>query len=54
MKSCFQGFVPLKKLANNMGIEFDLVTPTDNSEDFGYKKADGNWTGLMRKFSWDF
>ena len=34
-----------------MKIDYDLILPTDNSEDFGYKKPDGNWTGLIGKMS---
>jgi len=39
--------IMFQKLADIMGIDYDLVLPTDKSEDFGYKKPDGNWTGLM-------
>jgi hypothetical protein len=36
-----------KRLAKQMKIDFDVIVPTDNSEDFGYKTPDGNWTGLI-------
>ena len=36
-----------QKLAELMKIDYDLILPTDNSEDFGIKTPDGNWTGLI-------
>lgn len=40
-----------QKLSELMNIDYDLILPTDNSEDFGFKKPDGNWTGLVGKKS---
>ena len=40
-----------KRLAASMNIDYDLILPTDNSSDYGYKKADGNWTGLIGKLT---
>ena len=36
-----------QRLAEVMKIDYDLILPTDNSEDFGVKTPDGNWTGLI-------
>ena len=38
-----------ERLAQSMNIDYDLILPTDNSEDYGYKTKDGNWTGLIGK-----
>ena len=43
------GYCPLmlKEMAKRMDFGYELILPTDNSNDFGKKGSDGQWSGVV-------
>jgi hypothetical protein len=43
------GYCPLmlEEMASRMDFGYELILPTDNSNDFGKKGSDGQWSGVV-------
>ena len=37
----------IEEMANRMKFDYEIILPTDNSEDYGGKQADGSWSGVI-------
>lgn len=37
----------IEEMARRMNFDYEILLPTDNSEDYGYRQPDGTWSGVI-------
>ena len=37
----------VEELSKRMFFDYELILPTDNSEDYGHRTTDGSWSGII-------